>query len=137
QDHLLPAVATGDAHRHHGDDPVRRRHLGWPHRRGDLLAAHRQPEHDPDPDRRGRRGGVLAGEPRDLRGLRLMALTDTFADAPTPARPEPAPGTPPASSPAAAGADAPSTSRQSLLDPGLDLTLRPMRYPAFYEQYKA
>ena len=23
-----------------------------------------------------------------------------------------------------------------LLDPGLDLTLRPMKYPAFYEMYK-
>jgi ribonucleoside-diphosphate reductase beta chain len=26
--------------------------------------------------------------------------------------------------------------RRSLLDPGLDLTLRPMRYPEFYERYK-
>ena len=25
----------------------------------------------------------------------------------------------------------------SLLDPGLDLTLRPMRYPVFYEMYRA
>jgi len=24
-----------------------------------------------------------------------------------------------------------------LLDPGFDLTLRPMKYPVFYEQYKA
>ncbi|GGM59824.1 ribonucleoside-diphosphate reductase subunit beta [Longimycelium tulufanense] len=27
--------------------------------------------------------------------------------------------------------------RTLLLDPGMDLTLRPMRYPAFYEQYRA
>ncbi len=27
--------------------------------------------------------------------------------------------------------------RQMLLNPGLDLTLRPMRYPVFYEMYKA
>lgn len=27
--------------------------------------------------------------------------------------------------------------RQMLLDPGMDLTLRPMRYPDFYEQYRA
>ena len=24
-----------------------------------------------------------------------------------------------------------------ILDPGFDLTLRPMKYPAFYDQYKA
>ncbi len=29
-----------------------------------------------------------------------------------------------------------SSSRGSLLDPGLDLTLRPMRYPQFYEQFR-
>ncbi|HUY06956.1 MAG TPA: ribonucleotide-diphosphate reductase subunit beta [Acidimicrobiales bacterium] len=28
-------------------------------------------------------------------------------------------------------------SRRAILDPGLDLTLRPMRYPDFYERYKA
>jgi ribonucleoside-diphosphate reductase beta chain len=32
--------------------------------------------------------------------------------------------------------DAPTT-RNALLDPGLDLTLRPMRYPDFYERYRA
>jgi ribonucleoside-diphosphate reductase beta chain len=32
--------------------------------------------------------------------------------------------------------DAPAT-RNALLDPGLDLTLRPMRYPDFYERYRA
>ncbi|MCU1489801.1 MAG: nrdB, partial [Acidimicrobiaceae bacterium] len=26
---------------------------------------------------------------------------------------------------------------RSILDPGLDLTLRPMRYPDFYERYRA
>jgi ribonucleoside-diphosphate reductase beta chain len=29
------------------------------------------------------------------------------------------------------------TTRQLLLDPGLDLTLRPMRYPEFYDRYRA
>lgn len=32
---------------------------------------------------------------------------------------------------------APEATRACLLDPGLDLTLRPMRYPHFYERYKA
>jgi len=31
----------------------------------------------------------------------------------------------------------PAAGRPSLLDPGLDLTLRPMRYPHFYDRYKA
>ena len=26
--------------------------------------------------------------------------------------------------------------RQALLDPGMDLTLRPMRYPHFYERFR-
>ncbi|WP_106400201.1 ribonucleotide-diphosphate reductase subunit beta [Actinocorallia populi] len=30
-----------------------------------------------------------------------------------------------------------ATQRGTLLDPGMDLTLRPMRYPDFYERYKA
>jgi ribonucleoside-diphosphate reductase beta chain len=30
-----------------------------------------------------------------------------------------------------------STTRRALLDPGLDLTLRPMRYPQFYDRYRA
>jgi ribonucleoside-diphosphate reductase beta chain len=30
-----------------------------------------------------------------------------------------------------------SVTRHALLDPGLDLTLRPMRYPQFYERYRA
>lgn len=31
---------------------------------------------------------------------------------------------------------APTTVRRAILDPGLDLTLRPMRYPGFYERYR-
>ncbi|MGH8999037.1 MAG: ribonucleotide-diphosphate reductase subunit beta [Acidimicrobiia bacterium] len=38
--------------------------------------------------------------------------------------PRPAPASPPAPAP------------RAILDPGLDLTLRPMRYPAFYEMYR-
>jgi len=30
----------------------------------------------------------------------------------------------------------PSAVRGNLLDPGFDLTLRPMRYPVFYEMYR-
>jgi ribonucleoside-diphosphate reductase beta chain len=30
----------------------------------------------------------------------------------------------------------PTTAARAILDPGLDLTLRPMRYPEFYERYK-
>jgi ribonucleoside-diphosphate reductase beta chain len=31
----------------------------------------------------------------------------------------------------------PPSARRAILDPGLDLTLRPMRYPEFYERYRA
>ncbi|MCB1575624.1 MAG: ribonucleoside-diphosphate reductase, partial [Xanthomonadales bacterium] len=31
----------------------------------------------------------------------------------------------------------PPFKQQHLLDPGFELTLRPMRYPAFYEMYRA
>jgi len=31
----------------------------------------------------------------------------------------------------------PSAPRQNILDPGLDLSLRPMRYPEFYERYRS
>src|SRR5580658_2947676 len=50
-----------------------------------------------------------------------MALTDTY-------------GATPVEGPAAlpAGGEA----KRSLLDPGLDLTLRPMRYPEFYDRYR-
>ena len=30
----------------------------------------------------------------------------------------------------------PTTTHENLLDPGLDLTLRPMRYPHFYDLYR-
>ncbi|MBK9180369.1 MAG: ribonucleotide-diphosphate reductase subunit beta [Acidimicrobiales bacterium] len=63
-----------------------------------------------------------------------MALTDALRDtdltatagssAPAPA-PAPTPG----------GAGDPG-GRRAILDPGLDLTLRPMRYPGFYERYR-
>ncbi len=36
----------------------------------------------------------------------------------------------------ATAAPAPAPHRGALLDPGLDLTLRPMRYPSFYERYR-
>ena len=35
-----------------------------------------------------------------------------------------------------APAAAPATRRANILDPGFDLTLRPMRYPVFYEMYR-
>ncbi len=31
---------------------------------------------------------------------------------------------------------APAPARQAILDPGFDLTLRPMRYPVFFEMYR-
>jgi ribonucleoside-diphosphate reductase beta chain len=47
-------------------------------------------------------------------------------------------GTPaPATAPAAPAAPVPEPARRAILDPGLDLTLRPMRYPGFYERYQA
>lgn len=60
-----------------------------------------------------------------------MALTDTLTDtAAIPSAPTslPAPQTP-------GGAGDPGA-RRSILDPGLDLTLRPMRYPSFYDRYR-
>ncbi|MBC8365143.1 MAG: ribonucleotide-diphosphate reductase subunit beta [Actinobacteria bacterium] len=38
--------------------------------------------------------------------------------------------------PAAAPATSPTAHRGNILDPGFDLTLRPMRYPVFYEMYR-
>nr|WP_241835001.1 ribonucleotide-diphosphate reductase subunit beta [Pseudofrankia asymbiotica] len=69
---------------------------------------------------------------------------------PAPARPVPSPSVHPvpgqvmpASVPAPAmptraglAAEVPET-RPTLLDPGMNLTLRPMRYPAFYDRYRA
>ena len=40
-----------------------------------------------------------------------------------------------ASADAATPTPAPATHRANILDPGFDLTLRPMRYPVFYEMY--
>jgi ribonucleoside-diphosphate reductase beta chain len=43
----------------------------------------------------------------------------------------------PAVTPAPTLTPPPPSVRRALLDPGLDLTLRPMRYPHFYERYRA
>jgi Ribonucleotide reductase, small chain len=51
--------------------------------------------------------GVLPGKPRDVRGLPVTAADTTRAPA-----------------------------KQLLLDPGMDLTLRPMRYPHFYDRFR-
>mgnify|MGYP003626164886 FL=1 len=64
-------------------------------------------------------------EPRILRGMQLMALIDpitsddydTFAASTTLAA-------------------APVARQRNILDPGFDLTLRPMRYPQFFDMYK-
>src|ERR1700678_3891718 len=42
-----------------------------------------------------------------------------------------------AAAPAPTLTPAPPSVRRALLDPGLDLTLRPMRYPHFYDRYRA
>jgi ribonucleoside-diphosphate reductase beta chain len=63
--------------------------------------------------------------------MRLMAQLDTDpSHAPSPA------GTDPKTSPVSAPAHPPSSRPAGILDPGFDLTLRPMRYPAFYEMYR-
>lgn len=75
----------------------------------------------------------------------MNVVAPTILAAPTPALPriagEGAEASPLPSSPSSAmrgrvgvGASAPT---HSLLDPGFDLTLRPMRYPRFYEMYRA
>src|SRR5208282_4328549 len=74
-------------------------------------AGHR---HRGSPRRRRRSRGVLPGEPRDLRGLPVTSNETK---------------TPPAASEAA-------VPRPLLLDPGMDLTLRPMRYPHFYDRFR-
>ena len=64
-------------------------------------------------------------EPRILRGMQLMALIDpitsddydTFAESNTLAA-------------------VPVAGQRNILDPGFDLTLRPMRYPQFFDMYK-
>ena len=83
--------------------------------------------HNPTAAEAGRCGCVLAGESRDVRGVRLMAITDLSFDhldgLDAPAR-------------EAGGATAPAAVRSNILDPGFDLTLRPMRYPQFFEMYR-
>src|SRR5215469_12060219 len=59
-----------------------------------------------------RRRHLLPGEPRDLRGLRVTTTTS------------------------ATTSSGPVTERHMLLDPGMDLTLRPMRYPHFYDRFR-
>lgn len=44
--------------------------------------------------------------------------------------------TAPDAAPDAPAPDAPATAGRLLLDPGMDLTLRPMRYPAFYDRFR-
>jgi ribonucleoside-diphosphate reductase beta chain len=58
-----------------------------------------------------------------------MALTDAITT------PIGAPDAAPAQTPTAPATD-PAGERRALLDPGLDLTLRPMRYPELYERYR-
>ncbi|HVX21330.1 MAG TPA: ribonucleotide-diphosphate reductase subunit beta [Acidimicrobiales bacterium] len=72
-----------------------------------------------------------------------MALAEPLTTVAPAVRPEVDPAVRPQVDPAvrpeeAAGAGAgPAGSPRALLDPGLDLTLRPMRYPQFYERYRA
>ncbi|HCB34584.1 MAG TPA: ribonucleoside-diphosphate reductase [Acidimicrobiaceae bacterium] len=50
---------------------------------------------------------------------------------------EPAPSAPPAAGPVRAAAPAAAAgTRRNILDPGFDLTLRPMRYPTFFEMFR-
>jgi len=66
-----------------------------------------------------------------------MALTQSMAQeaAKTEVRPEPLLDGPVSAGLASTGL-AGTPVRRSLLDPGLDLTLRPMRYPHFYDRYR-
>ena len=66
---------------------------------------------------------LLAREPRVLRGLPLMS--DVHRRSTSSSQPRPPPATAP-TTPAAAPSRA---AARAILDPGLDLTLRPMRYP--------
>nr|WP_241842419.1 ribonucleotide-diphosphate reductase subunit beta [Pseudofrankia sp. BMG5.36] len=60
---------------------------------------------------------------------------------PAPARPVPSPPVHPVPGPAVPLQAGPAAevleTRPMLLDPGMNLTLRPMRYPAFYDRYRA
>ena len=64
-------------------------------------------------------------EPRILRGMQLMALIDPITSNDYDAFAVP-------STPTAA----PVARQRNILDPGFDLTLRPMRYPQFFDMYK-
>src|SRR5207344_2726632 len=85
---------------------------------------------------------LLAGEPRDLRGLPVGSSLTT----PTPTRTSTSRSRPMSESLASTSTiDDESTavsvvrahgSKTMLLDPGMNLTLRPMRYPEFYERYR-
>ncbi|MEQ9162605.1 MAG: ribonucleotide-diphosphate reductase subunit beta, partial [Ilumatobacter fluminis] len=55
-----------------------------------------------------------------------MSATERLLDLSTPA----------AGTPAARPSSIPSARPNNILDPGFDLTLRPMRYPAFYDMYR-
>ena len=71
--------------------------------------------------------------------MRLMALTDDLSFATDPAQATgPAQATDPAqASEGHAGHYAtPANAESNILDPGFNLTLRPMRYPQFFEMYK-
>ncbi len=63
-----------------------------------------------------------------------MALIETEFPTPLLNQPalDPTPGSTPAPNPTPTQTDKPT----NILDPGFDLTLRPMRYPAFYDMYR-
>src|SRR5690606_10362942 len=91
-----------------------------PHTDATTLALHDALPIARDPDRPRRTGPEPGGRPRPAggprRGRRLL-----------PGKPRVLRGLPVMSSP---------TRTQNLLDPGFELTLRPMRYPDFYERYR-
>src|SRR5262249_6348675 len=83
-----------------------------------LASGHPHPAGDGDHDAGGDR--LQPGEPRVLRGVPVTAT-----DAPNPI-----------GQPSAASGRTKLPDRGPLLDPGLDLTLRPMRYPHFYDRFR-
>ncbi len=88
-----------------------------------------------EPSARRRRRGrdrLLAREPGQLRGVPVSAVSARAADAASAASAAGAAG-----ATSAAGAAGAATRPARLLDPGLCLTLRPMTYPGFFEQYRA
>jgi ribonucleoside-diphosphate reductase beta chain len=109
EDDLLPALATGDAHCQ-GD--------------GRRTVLHRTT---------GAR--LLAGKPGSLRGLPVNR-SDLFTFPRGIRRIPPAPSMPQREGFLLFGTSMSNANKPHLLDPGFDLTLRPMRYPQFYEMYK-